>query len=121
MPTTKQYQLPRAFAEKWVAALRSGEYKQGKMFLMDSYGNFCCIGVAGKVCDVPDKILAGRGLIVCEDAVETDLPIEFNDIPKILKGKSYDGTLIRELTDRNDRGVSFSKIADWIEQNVEFI
>lgn len=31
--------------EKWIAALRSGEYTQGRMVLRDSDNNFCCLGV----------------------------------------------------------------------------
>lgn len=31
----------------WVAALRSGEYKQGRSCLRSADGTFCCLGVAG--------------------------------------------------------------------------
>lgn len=34
---------------KWVNALRSGEYKQGKEALFDGEG-YCCLGVADRVC-----------------------------------------------------------------------
>jgi hypothetical protein len=36
-------------ARAWVAALRSGEYKQGKGQLKTPEGNFCCLGVANEV------------------------------------------------------------------------
>lgn len=35
-------------AKKWVQALRSGEYKQGKDALRDN-DKFCCLGVACEV------------------------------------------------------------------------
>lgn len=38
-------------AKKWVAALRSGEYKQGKHCLQKD-GEFCCLGV---LCDIALK------------------------------------------------------------------
>lgn len=37
---------------KWVEALRSGEYKQGKGALRDQDDNFCCLGV---LCDLASK------------------------------------------------------------------
>jgi hypothetical protein len=36
---------------KWVAALRSGEYKQGPEWLQGESGCFCCLGV---LCDILD-------------------------------------------------------------------
>lgn len=35
--------------EKWIEALRSGRYKQGKLRLRDNDNNFCCLGV---LCDI---------------------------------------------------------------------
>lgn len=37
------------FRAKWIAALRSGDYKQGKTFLRDGDDHYCCIGVAASV------------------------------------------------------------------------
>lgn len=63
MPTTKQKNL----VKKWVAALRSGKYKQGKGVLRSEKGKYCCLGV---LCDVaspkgwnktPEKALNSRG------------------------------------------------------------
>lgn len=38
--------------KEWVAALRSGEYEQGKIHLRSSDGKYCCLGV---LCDVIHK------------------------------------------------------------------
>lgn len=35
--------------KKWVVALESGEYKQGRSLLKGSNNNFCCLGV---LCDI---------------------------------------------------------------------
>lgn len=37
--------------QKWIDALRSGNYSQGEAFLRDNNDNFCCLGV---LCDVAD-------------------------------------------------------------------
>jgi hypothetical protein len=41
--------MKRDIAEKWVAALRSGKYRQHRGGLTDSLGGFCCLGV---LCDL---------------------------------------------------------------------
>ena len=37
---------------KWVTALRSGKYKQGRWHLRDEGGGYCCLGV---LCDLYSK------------------------------------------------------------------
>ena len=53
-------------AKKWVAALRSGEYKQGQYNLRSDQDHFYCLGVA---CDLYDSNKMGthgnRGYWVC--------------------------------------------------------
>lgn len=44
--------MDKNIKEKWVAALRSGEYKQANGVLRDEWGGFCCLGV---LCDLADK------------------------------------------------------------------
>ena len=43
--------------QKWVTALRSGEYKQGFCRLRGEANNFCCLGV---LCDLAAKDGAGQ-------------------------------------------------------------
>jgi len=38
--------------DRWLEALRSGKYKQGKEMLQDSEKNFCCLGV---LCNLYNK------------------------------------------------------------------
>jgi len=89
----------------WVAALRSGDYQQGRDCLL-SDGAFCCLGV---LCDV-------IGLVVIEDydtvqGASTNCGYDFLDryISEDRRGV---------LIDKNDEGVSFSEIADYIEANI---
>lgn len=35
--------------QAWVDALRSGDYRQGRSYLQDDQGRFCCLGVACEV------------------------------------------------------------------------
>ena len=53
-------EMPMKLLDKWLKALRSGKYKQGKGTLEDE-GKFCCLGVLQKIangeteadCDLP--------------------------------------------------------------------
>lgn len=40
--------------QKWINALRSGEYAQGRTHLQDGGNTFCCLGVACKIF-IPEK------------------------------------------------------------------
>lgn len=82
---------------KWVEALRSGKYEQGKYYLSKG-GKFCCLGV---LCDV-------RGLPTGRN---NDLyPYPVQDVLS-----AHDCAV---LTDMNDKGKSFAEIADYIEQHI---
>ena len=121
---TKKYSLPKEFAEKWLTALRSGEYEQGSSYLSAYYFNgitgknkFCCLGVACVIEGLPLEDLRGEFIL-------SNWPL-----PENLKGDRSANTFVRELTDMNDGTIethqadkkSFPEIADWIEQNVNFI
>lgn len=57
----KQYRLPKAFAEKWLAALRSGNYKQTSACLYaPNQDAFCCLGVVGNLCGIPNSGRSGK-------------------------------------------------------------
>lgn len=108
---TKEYQLPKEFAEKWVAALRSGEYQQGSESLCynDSY---CCLGVACAISGVVN--VPHQDWIKATTAKDTS-------IPKILIGSAATSGLVYAVSTMNDSGSSFADIADWIEENVQCV
>ena len=108
-----------ANAEKWVAALESGEYKQGVGALRNSDDEFCCFGVA---CDLAVK----AGVIppptlrhiqyryegnagVLRDGTRTWLGL-------VSDWGDYDGGC---LTFLNDKGASFAEIAQTIRTHPE--
>ena len=68
MATLKEtYKLPKAFKTKWIKALRSGKYKQGRLRLYNpKEDTYCCLGVAGKICGV-DRLNINQYLDYLED------------------------------------------------------
>jgi hypothetical protein len=41
--------MDRASRDKWIKALRSGEYKQGRNVLRDMDSRYCCLGVKAEI------------------------------------------------------------------------
>lgn len=63
----KTWEMPEKFLKAWLKALRSGDYQQGESSLFhilddledpkDKGERFCCLGVAGDVCNVPRNLM----------------------------------------------------------------
>lgn len=118
---------------EWLAALRSGDYKQGRRAL-NKDGEFCCLGV---LCDLAVK--AGKTVAEKFDEDEADytyygqyrstsfLPQEVAGWAKIshrghlptpvdAPGRYPEDGQARTLAEANDRGMTFAEIADIIEE-----
>lgn len=83
----------------WVAALRSGNYRQIRATLTNGHGGYCCLGVLCKV----KNILFNQGRGYCQasyDAIADLIPNYWS------------------LVQLNDGGKTFPQIADWIEANL---
>ena len=103
--------MTRLEMETWVAALRSGEYKQGRKSLKKLDGTYCCLGVK---CDLDDKTKwifdedfheyrwKGRS---CYLPLDEERDLQSNNISMCV------------LAIMNDDGKSFAEIADYIEAN----
>ena len=116
---------------KWVAALRSEDYKQGRNAL-ESNGSFCCLGVLSNIaveeglCTKKTKDNSGKGLVTFYDKFdnfgwEGTLPMavkEWADM-KDTVGTLPDGVEVKSsLLQLNDSAkYSFEQIADVIERN----
>jgi hypothetical protein len=103
-------------AKKWVAALRSGEYKQAQSQLKTEIGH-CCLGVA---CELAKQ----AGVISDYKSSEWFLPVTVrNWLGLATHGGTYqeseDTDLDMSLARKNDRGATFSEIADIIESEPE--
>ena len=105
----KEYKLPKEFAEKWVSALRSGEYKQSKSYLKSDFG-YCCLGVGCKLKGHEDFELFGKPYPSVKMLSEV---FQYSE--------HYQLNMYAYLASLNDSGKSFEEIADWIEKNVEFV
>ncbi len=82
--------------DKWIAALRSGEYKQGFGSLSSTYGEYCCLGVLNVV------------LGLDSDDIDTHYPASQNKMSS---------TLEADCIEMNDSWrLNFDEIADKLEK-----
>lgn len=106
---------------KWLEALRSGEYKQGKLALHDIGDNtYCCLGVLCETLYIPSDVKGIYYFHESEDPTEVEHDGKYYEsqdhesIPGQFMGVSQQN--INHLIEMNDDGnYSFKTIADWIE------
>jgi hypothetical protein len=116
---------------QWVAALRSGEYTQGKEALRNDEGGFCCLGVlcelaiAAGVC-APAVYNNGYNLWEYEGASSTlpysvmrwaDLSSDNPPVQDSCLAELNDGEWDTD-TGAVDNGMDFNEIADIIEEHL---
>ena len=97
--------LTKKVKKKWLEALRSGKYKQGKNELIKATNggfSYCCLGV----------LQAITGLKVDNCGLLTNRRADITCV----KGLSVDTQ--GELSTFNDTDKSFDWIADWIDKNI---
>ena len=108
--------LPKEFKEKWLAALRSGEYKQGKTELYNKEtDSFCCIGVAGLINGLSLDEMKGKSNPVCDPEYTMACLLPVSAV-----GQMTDMDILIRMNDGscNAEQKSFPEIADWIEANL---
>lgn len=114
--------MNKEFVQKWIDALRSGKYIQGRGSLRIKKDDlfpkprYCCLGVA---CEIhPDVKLVNRGtykIISQNENFTTKIP-DGSNIEEDL-GLNY--SLTKNLMCMNDiQNFSFKEIADFIEENI---
>lgn len=117
--------MKKEILERWIAALRSGEYKQGRQQLYNGDG-YCCLGV---LCELAVKDGAIRAY---DKEKETLLPMflkEWAGVDPLVEDISQssetfglsltvqpEGQHYQSLAALNDKGASFEQIADWLEK-----
>lgn len=109
--------MDKALKAKWLEALRSGRYKQGRERLRNRRDEFCCLGV---LCDISGQgqwKLASDGTTYyyCKEEING-----YHCLPPFMEkfsgvGGETEECLLR-LNDINELG--FPEIAEWIEENV---
>ena len=95
--------MTKQLKAKWIEALRSGKYEQGREQLKTDNGKYCCLGVLNEIADLD---------------YETDCGYLENHVGATWKGLDIDqqGKLV-SLNDED--GKTFPEIADYIEAEVE--
>jgi hypothetical protein len=109
--------------QKWLNALRSGEYQQTQRYLHDENG-FCCLGV---LCDLYGKEnnvewnLANNGHNYVFQDMVTILPrsvVEWAGVKDHNADFIINETRTETLANLNDTGFTFNEIADVIEEQL---
>lgn len=134
--------MRKDIADRWVAALRSGQYKKGKGTLKQAglVSAYCCLGVLcdlhGKETGAPwrNRLNSGREEYM---GSYTKLPTEVRDWAGMgstigcisdSRGRDTVSCMIQvgdmkfdDLITANDGGKTFAEIADAIEANFSFL
>jgi hypothetical protein len=106
---------------KWLEALRSGDFEQGKRWL-HANGEYCCLGVLCEIAAEEGVVTVGRRWqIITYDGVGNLLPqsvVDWAGLDTPWGWQQEDGSqgYIPSLTSMNDEGVPFPEIADFIEK-----
>lgn len=115
--------------EKWVAALRSGAYKQTNGCLRSERRDgtsYCCLGVLCEVLELPKDPSSGGSYAFGWQREHSTIPENWaleNICIKNDKANTHEsicsvGAFLSECMIKNDqRGFSFKEIADWIENS----
>ena len=108
-------------ADKWVKALRSGEYPQG-VDALQSTNSFCCLGVLCKVGELEGiKVEFMEGKLFGDDLSNQSAIKNWSSVQSNM-GIFNTTEYLRNLVDINDSGeYDFNQIADLIEQTWEHI
>ena len=104
--------------KKWISALRSGKYKQGKDYLRVG-DKFCCLGVACDILGIDGK--EKENGVWWYEGHHGTAP---KSVAKLMGlrdeyGTPSEGAL--DLTQLNDRGKTFEEIADELESGKHFV
>lgn len=121
----------------WVAALRSGDYRQGNGALrwqspIEKLDHFCCLGV---LCDLAEKSevvgspivnvtryfygeTAEDGHLPDEVVIWAGLSAEDPDIDYHFVNDHDEPATYNTLSEANDNGLTFAEIADIIEEQL---
>lgn len=128
--------MNRDVKERWVAALRSGEYKQGYSVLRDGQERYCCLGVLSEIA-VQDGVIAPATMDFVPDCSISGTPVSYaygrmrhgtvlpdevvewaglsSENPTVQMSDYDYGPFRDSLAEINDAEHSFEYIADLIE------
>lgn len=101
--------------QKWLEALRSGKYQQGKHYLRTTQDQYCCLGV---LCDL-DGVEWKRSNSGCWDPTTQEGDYNFVGLGH-RQHERLGITHVQSghLMAMNDTGHTFLEIAEWIEEHL---
>jgi hypothetical protein len=118
--------MKKEYADKWVAALRSGKYVQGKAALKQAYDGgvkHCCLGVLCEVMgtkQTPPPVNGSNFKFEGEIAYLPDSVVREAGLKSV--SPNFASGVMNDISWMNDaRSVKFPELADLIEQNWEFL
>lgn len=112
--------MKKEWADKWVEALRSGEYEQDRENLRSMLG-YCCLGV---LCDISKAGQWEGDHYQCDrqgDECDGYLPRGVRQVTGVQSaaGAIFSREGLTSLASMNDDGATFEEIADTIENRWE--
>lgn len=99
---------------KWLEALRSGNYKQGQKVLRSQDNKFCCLGV---LCDIMDPEAWNNDSVFGGPQYGENEATSFPP-HAVLEQIDESSDALWPLAWKNDDGAPFTEIADYIEVNL---
>lgn len=150
MSDMKTIRMPRELGEKWLAALRSGEYKQCAGVLKDTevvvpdsektVTGHCCLGVLQEVadgdCERVENELSYAKLPSAEWLDNHNImfrALRWDNEGNAVQVATYpntendvylfvgESTSVMKASEINDDGTPFAEIADMLEQHMEYV
>ena len=108
--------------EKWIAALRGGEYAQGVGALKDSEDKYCCLGVLAEV-EGAETTESENGFLLAYIEIDGEETVHYGvlDDAWFTETTGLDTTDMSNLTFINDNGGSFAEIADALDSEEPFM
>ena len=105
--------------QKWIQALKSGEYQQGQQVLCSDDDRFCCLGVLAKVAGADYEPSHGSKVPFLDGNPVFDRNKDGSPTGYLRDGGFGLSQKQQEaLIDLNDGGSAFPRIADYIESNI---
>jgi len=113
----KIFRIPKLLLKKWTAALRSGEYQQGKHTMFDAKtDSYCCLGVLQHALD---------GVVEANMEVPSPKWGASKGITEPVKGSCFNpflfcgGNWCSAAYCNDELNLSFPEIADLLERHAE--
>jgi hypothetical protein len=120
-----KYKLPKKYKDRWLKALRSGEFKQGTRCLRSQQDQYCCLGVAYEVNGgtwLPRKPGAGYSTAAAHpgriaEASSKSVKLALSQACTVHQPEEF--SVEEYLINRNDcQRRSFVQIANWVEKHL---